>query len=1255
MTWTPALAQAMPIQAPAKARAATTPAKGPANAQRARQTPWPCNGQIMVVSGPSTVQLYTGAPGAGTITFSPVGPAQPLYNAIGIAPSTNIMYGLQGGTQNLIEINPDGSTVTLGAVAGLPAQTAPYAAGGFDGNGNYWVTQAGRPAIYRIDVATATLAQTLNVSQTVRVSDLTFANGFFWGAEPAGAIVRIDPATGTTTNFTGTLPAAPNYGGMFTYGNGDLGFVSNGGNLYRVQVVNPASATPTFTLLSTQASPTQFANLDATSCFASSVDLRMTKTGPARVVPGGAISYSMTVTNDGPDASSGYTVTDTIPPGLENAATTTPGCSITAGRLSCTSGALASGSANTISLTGTAAASGVTSIANTAEVTGNDRDPNAANNRSTATTTVAPVTTPVITSPANGSTLTDNTPTFSGTGGAGDTITLTESGTTVCTTTVGANGEWSCTPTTALPDGQHTVLPTATDPAGNRAEGAPVSLTIDATAPVAPVITSPADGSTLTDNTPAFSGTGDAGDTITLTESGTTVCTTTVGANGQWSCRPTTALPDGRHTILPTATDPAGNRTEGAPISLTIDTQAPTAPVITSPADGSLLTDNTPTFSGPGDAGDTITLTESGTTVCTTTVGANGQWSCTPTTPLPDGGHTITPTATDPAGNRTEGAPISLTIDTQAPTAPVITSPADGSLLTDSTPTFSGTGDAGDTITLTESGTTVCTTTVGANGEWSCTPTTALPDGRHTVLPTSTDPAGNRTEGAPITITIDATAPGAPVITSPADGSLLTDNTPTFSGTGDAGDTVTLTESGTTVCTATVGANGQWSCTPTTPLPDGRHTVLPTATDAAGNRTEGAPISLTIDTQAPTAPVITSPADGSTLTDNTPTFTGTGTAGDTITLTESGTTVCTATVGANGQWSCTPTTALSDSRHTITPTATDPAGNRTEGAPISLTIDATAPGAPVITSPADGSTLTDNTPAFSGTGTPGDTVTLTESGTTVCTATVGANGQWSCTPTTALSDGRHTITPTATDPAGNRTEGAPITVTIDTQAPTAPVITSPADGTSSADNTPTFTGTGTAGDTVTLTESGTTICTTTVGANGEWSCTPTIALTAGQHTIVPTATDPAGNRTAGAPITVTISTTAPTVPVITSPANGSTIRDCQAAGPNATERAEQPGCTLPFAGTGVPGTRITVLEGRKVICTARVNANGQWACKGRVAGTNGQHTFVAVTTGANGATVRSEPVTVTIQSRNRPHHKGWPPHKGWPYPRPHDA
>ncbi|WP_228388993.1 DUF7507 domain-containing protein, partial [Streptomyces jumonjinensis] len=120
------------------------------------------------------------------------------------------------------------------------------------------------------------------------------------------------------------------------------------------------------------------------------VDLGIVKTGPASVGPGGQITYTLTVTNHGPDDSTGYTVSDTLPAGLSGAATSTPGCSISAGVLTCTGSALANGVSTTIQVTGTAAA-GATSLVNTATVTGDDDDPNPNNNTSTTTTTVTPI------------------------------------------------------------------------------------------------------------------------------------------------------------------------------------------------------------------------------------------------------------------------------------------------------------------------------------------------------------------------------------------------------------------------------------------------------------------------------------------------------------------------------------------------------------------------------------------------------------------------------------------------------------------------------------------------------------------------------------------------------------------------------------------------------------------------------------------------------------------------------------------------
>lgn len=70
--------------------------------------------------------------------------------------------------------------------------------------------------------------------------------------------------------------------------------------------------------------------------------------------------------------------------------------------------------------------------------------------------------------------------------------------------------------------------------------------------------------------------------------------------------------------------------------------------------------------------------------------------------------------------------------------------------------------------------------------------------------------------------------------------------------------------------------------------------------------------------------------------------------------------------------------------------------------------------APDITAPANGATVNDTTPTISGTGSPGATVTVTEGGTTICTATVRSDGTWSCEPGTPLTAGPHTVTATQT-------------------------------------------------------------------------------------------------------------------------------------------------------------------------------------------------------------------------------------------------
>src|SRR5207249_2403848 len=114
-------------------------------------------------------------------------------------------------------------------------------------------------------------------------------------------------------------------------------------------------------------------------------------------------------------------------------------------------------------------------------------------------------------------------------------------------------------------------------------------------------------------------------------------------------------------------------------------------------------------------------------------------------------------------------------------------------------------------------------------------------------------------------------------------------------------------------------------------------------------------------------------------------------------------------------------------------------------------------------------------------------------------------------------------------------------------APSTPALASGSDtGSSASDNltninTPTFTGTAEVGTTVTLLSDGTAVGSGTA-ANGTYSITVS-ALSDGTHAITATATDAAGNvSSASSSLSVTIDTTAPAVPVVSSPASATTVK-----------------------------------------------------------------------------------------------------------------
>ena len=303
--------------------------------------------------------------------------------------------------------------------------------------------------------------------------------------------------------------------------------------------------------------------------------------------------------------------------------------------------------------------------------------------------------------PADGSSSSDTTPTFS--------FTSTEGGSTFqCKLSVAGTYQ-SCSSgyTPTLSPGTYTFHVRATDAAGNT-DGTAATRTFtitgppDTTPPDTSITDGPPGGSTTSDDTPTFS--------FTSTEGGTFQCA--VDLNSFVACSsPFTTVPltDGPHTFNVYAVDTAGNPDMSpATRSFTVDTSGPpdTSPPDTSitggPAEGSTISDTTPEFS--------FSSNEAGTFECKVDSGAFIACASPFTAPvLVAGAHSFSVRATDGAGN-TDASPAtrSFTVktggsppppkDTTAPQTTIRTKPKKSTTSRKSKFTF-GSNEAGSTFT----------------------------------------------------------------------------------------------------------------------------------------------------------------------------------------------------------------------------------------------------------------------------------------------------------------------------------------------------------------------------------------------------------------------------------------------------------------------------------------------------------------------------------------------------------------------------
>jgi uncharacterized repeat protein (TIGR01451 family) len=396
---------------PGRAAAAVGPAFNPANPTVFISENPP--------TAPSNTQLNSATQANGALTFNSVGPVSSInYNGIAYDPVNNYLYASQNvgvfgtpGNGEIMQIGSDGVPSDTGLNMSSHLGGLGSAAAGWDpDNGQiYWASSGTgtipvNTALAAFNPATGTITGPITLSQTFVGEDLTWSQGYFWawGGDPITPppytiadtfISRVDPTTGTVTNFPVNATQFPGCtpscgaGSDWTYGNGNLGFDENSdGNIYQISISNPSSASPTFKLVSRQQGFPS-GNIDATANPGLPTDLAMHKTATSQVPDGGQITYTLTVSNNGPGNSSGYTVSDTLPAGLSNPKTTTPGCSITAGVLTCSGNPLNAGATSSpITVTGTVPNPFTSPITNCSPVTANEQDPNTSNNTACVTT-----------------------------------------------------------------------------------------------------------------------------------------------------------------------------------------------------------------------------------------------------------------------------------------------------------------------------------------------------------------------------------------------------------------------------------------------------------------------------------------------------------------------------------------------------------------------------------------------------------------------------------------------------------------------------------------------------------------------------------------------------------------------------------------------------------------------------------------------------------------------------------------------------
>ncbi|MGF1676745.1 MAG: Ig-like domain-containing protein, partial [Rivularia sp. (in: cyanobacteria)] len=541
-------------------------------------------------------------------------------------------------------------------------------------------------------------------------------------------------------------------------------------------------------------------------------------------------------------------------------------------------------------------------------------------------------------------------------------------------------------------------------------------------------------------------------------------------------------LPDGNHTLHLISTDASGNVSNLFDLAFTLDTVTPTPDNLDLTAtddngvdDSDNITSNsTPNITGNAEAGAKVELLNNSIKIGEATADSNGNWQIT-TNNLADGNYSITAIATDIAGNQNQSdVPLSLTVDTISPDAPINLklSPNSDSgisnsdnITNDISPTITGLAASDATVELFSDGVLVGTTTADNEGNWQIDVSSNLTDGVREITAVATDVAGNQSvSSAPLSITIDSALPQI-TLTFPVTGTDLNQSSRLVGiANGTGSDLISFSykfDSGEDI-PVTLNGNGEFDQEfDLTGLGNGDRTLILSTRDVAGNvETAVYSVSIVLDSPPVVAAALVNDS-GESNTDkitNDPTINGTITDdGNIVTLIAGFNDVevdnyvdVSAQLQSDGSFSLDKATletiygdTLPDGNHILRIQAIDDYGNTSEIKDVNFTLDTTPP--PVSnpdlpTSNDSGISNSDNitnnnTPNITGNTEAGSRVELFVNANSIGEVVVDGSGNWVST-TAPLTDGEYEITATATDIAGNTSNSdIPLQLNIDTALP----------------------------------------------------------------------------------------------------------------------------------------------------------------------------------------------------------------------------